>query len=678
MLGNFLVAYLNNGYFNPVWDAGTDHELRNGNISGLMETLFGTVLGDNYKKDEVRAIIAGADEEDMRDLAHAIGTFASSDAISSLTAGTLDLGSLADINFEELFGAIGSSKILKGIFAPIINEKVLSNASMVSGNSVELRMGADADWATEGKVIDAIVGFAAKHGDFANIDFLNSEPSAITGILKALAGSQLFSNKDPNDTTYPFSNFISEKMVSSFASAGTAASFFVNFGVDTSLPSFDESDFSEFKAACKSVASKEEWATEIDAIGEILSGVHSIGGFSGFNSGNLTTFSAKSLRDMLHASESSKVFGKFIIYHLHEKLVDMLATAQAAFGNANVAYLGENGRTLDEIRYENERLIDMLEFILNPSGRDGGGEKTYTLLNDSGAFGAGNFSLFGSGSMSGKTIEDLLIPLARSHIYNGAVTSGLTAFEKEISTMLYSSHIYGDGITAEQVDGFIQSIAAGAANDQERFAIWESEIAILAQMVDEFGALGLSFGGSGMSFEGLLGDGVDQPTRKANTAKIETLLLDFNESSCLYRALPIQIENAMKNAGLKDLNLFGSTLNFDLVHFHYAGDARYHRAEIRNFANIFYNYYQLGHPTSITPADASDPTKQELVKQLLADMRYDKIIGEAFDALFPDAEPNVADYGGNPLNPDYLSAVALWNVWNMLPPYEPTYLQVIV
>lgn len=681
-LGNFLTAYLENGYFNPIWDKGTAAELKNGNISNLIETIFGSVLGDKFKKDQVQAVIAGATAEDMQDLAHAIGTFASSDAISTLTGGGFDLGSLDDINFEELFSAIGGSKIMKAIFAPMINDAVLSNADMISGDSVRLELGEDIDWAKEGRVIDAIVGFAAKHGDFANIDFLGSEPSAIANILTALSGSELFVNKDPADTHYPFSNFISEKMVSSFVSAGTAGSFFVNFDVDTGKSSFEEADFSQFKSACQATT-KEGWADEIAAICTILEQINSIGSFDALNSGDLTNFSSKSLREMIFACEDSQVFGPFLIYHLHEKLVNLLGSAQPAFSKANLSVIA-NG-TLEDIKREDLRLIDMLEFVLNPTGKDGLGEKTYTLLNGDGSFNAAGFNLFGSGGMSGNTIKSMLTPLATSAVYNGAVDSGLTAFEQEISTMLYSSSIFGS-TSAEDVDGFIKEIADGRTNE-ERFAIWENEVNSLARMVDEFSELGLSFTG-GMSFDALLGTSVSDEQRKANAAKIEKLLLDFNESGCLHRALPIQIEEAMEHAGLKDVEIAGHSLDFNLVHFHYSGTGnRYHRVEIRNFVNIFYYYYQLGTPDSVTVEDAADPTKRENVLSLFGCMRYDKIIGDAFNALFPNSAPiapDVADFGGNPLDPAYVEAMnnyavnlGKWTVWNELENYEPKYLQMI-
>ena len=68
-------------------------------------------------------------------------------------------------------------------------------------------------------------------------------------------------------------------------------------------------------------------------------------------------------------------------------------------------------------------------------------------------------------------------------------------------------------------------------------------------------------------------------------------------------------------------------------------------------------------------------------------MRYDKIIGDAFNALFPNSAPiapNVADFGGNPLDPAYVEAyqnylidLGKWTVWNELQNYEPKYLQMI-
>ena len=680
MLGNFLTAFLNNNFFNPIWDEGTDHELPNGNICGLIEMIFGTALGENYHKEDVQAVISTADGNDMVDLANAIGVFASSSALTTLSGGgSFELSSLADASFQDLFGAIGQSKILRAIFTPLINETIFGNVDILGeGGPIKMEFNEATDWANEGKVIDAIIGFAAKHGDFANIDFLNSEPSAIAEILTALSGSTLFVN-DPAapdyeeiKNNYPFSNFIADKMVDSFVSLGEAAFFFSNRYanddpnkiVDPGAHTFSESDFSQFKAGVQAIA-KEEWPAEAASIARILGMVSD---FSSLNSGDLTSFSSKTLRELLYAAQSSKVFGKFLTYHLHEKLVDMLKSAQPAFGSANVGYLMSDSSNVD---YENAKLIELLEFVLNPTGKDGSGNKTYSLLDGDGSFHAESFKIFGEGAMSGKTITDLLTTFSSSHIYNGKPESGLSAFETEIATMLGLSSIYGENTPENQalINGYIDAITPDGvgSTDEQRFAIWDGEIRIIGQMVDEFSNLGLSFEGSGMDFTSLLDDSA---TRDENVEKIEKLLIDFNESGALYHALPIQIENAMKNA---NLSMNGVELDLSNANFGYRNGQRYERAEIRNIVKIFYYYSLLDYDIDIADI-ATDPAKAAIIRKLLACMKYDKILStpksefepsivDAISALFanPGAEPIAPIEPVNPLDPEDPSSVAEWS-----------------
>lgn len=645
-LAAFLADFAGNAFFNP--DVGGLH---NQNFYSLLSMLFASTLGEDFHAAEVKAVLDESTPEDFADLAHGFMAMATSNLISAISGGGgFALSSLTDVSFETFFGAIGNSKILRVIFQPILDNRILNNDTFrsdeapLSFNNVE-------DWASEGRVIDYLIRFAAEYGDLSNIDFLSSDPESIAGLIATLSQSSLFVDADTHE--YLFSKFIASKFIGSFASMGDAASFFTNPGADiangSSATAYEEEDFSYFKADLLEI-DRAGWIDESQAIGDLLLAATTIGGFDSFSAASdFRSYELHSFEGLFRAAEASRAFGPIALYHVHEKINEMIQGSGASYVKANVQSLYSDAGVKAPVAsfvLEDNAVLSLLAMIIDPTGKDGMGNPKYPLLDGSGAF--TSFTFFGANAIRAEVVVNLLLPIANSNIYNGTRISdgaghpALSAFEQDLADKFAASNIYGGGYDFTKIEEYVADTVALATTNEERYAIWSSEIRILGSLVRQVKELGIDFD-AGMDFRDLL---ADPSTRDENRDRIEKMLLDYNESGPLYRSLPIQIENALGSANFE---VNGVVLDLSRANYDYMNGDRYERIEIRNLVDIFYYFSLMNYNLELAPATLMGDTPQ---RRLLHRLKEDRLLntvkpGETQTVLDPIKDMVVAFPGGS-------------------------------
>ncbi|MFA6620421.1 MAG: hypothetical protein WCS90_04760, partial [Bacilli bacterium] len=193
-LGNLLKAFVGNMIINPVDNGG--HSTSD-NIKVMIEPYL-KEMGFDTDSLSLPADLPTLKDE-MDNFVGVLQAISNQDALGELMSGNVAIASLAKINFTEIFTAIDQSAILKQILGAYLDTKVLPSFSGVLSNeeiaTYKIGFANVSDWAAEGAALDVLVKAAVDIGDLSKIDYLHSDPSAVSGIIKALAGSGIFQAK---------------------------------------------------------------------------------------------------------------------------------------------------------------------------------------------------------------------------------------------------------------------------------------------------------------------------------------------------------------------------------------------------------------------------------------------------------------------------------------------------
>ncbi|MCH3908919.1 MAG: hypothetical protein LKF75_03200 [Bacilli bacterium] len=584
-LSTLLNLFVTSKIFNPT--ASSTYST-NQNLYEVINSLLGSFMSGDYSST-LQSVIENTNfkaSDEMDSLVTIIQDLASNSILSKIDEfkNTSSLSVLSDIDFTTLFADINDSSIISSVLGKVL-DSLLENSGIFAAGELGSEGNPSftnvTNWEDEGAGISALIKAAATIGDFSNIDFLNSDPDAITDIISSLSQSQIFTSKDTEgNETYVFSTYIGNKLISYFSGdtmSDTVKEFFSDKGTDSTNYTYET-----LRTAFASV-SKAEWKnTEAANLGDMIYYIQQMGGLDSF-SGDLRKLSADSISSLLDTISSSKPFGQVVTYHFYSTLVNVLQSSLTAFSYSNLDYI--YSATAAQRNSENTQLSKLLHVVLDPNGVDSSGAYTYALLDSNGNVSS---SISIDNADPDYVVTPLLESLADSSVFNTlkvktttpTVTyENQTAFEAEVSDLLISSGLYGDS-TDESVKSNVRSIVSAVApddtstNDDEnssdtgRFGKWNSEISNLATVLGDVQNMGLDF--SSFSLTSLFS--VGSANNEANRQNIEGLLIDINASKLLYKAVPLQIKNSISSVSGSGSGLNLTGVNYDYLNGQPYGD----------------------------------------------------------------------------------------------------------
>jgi hypothetical protein len=546
----FLTMMVENPILNPVGSS-------NSNLYGIVNALIKATLGD-YSAELKAAIESNnfSPADEMKTLVQILKDLQSSDVLSKMDefSSSKNISVLNSVDFTALMADVQQSDIIKSFLGSYLDSKLSGSGLFEEGDlsSTGISFTHVTQWEDEGVAITALIKAASSIGDLANIDFLNSDPDAVTSIISTLAKSQIFTDGKGNLLTdskgnYLFSSYISKKLVTSISKDSGAAGYFSDYG--TSSGNYTFNTLSDNIASL----TQSQWLTtsgnlgEADTLGEMIYRSSRMGSFNGFGSGDLRERSADDIMDLLDVINDSRCFAQVVTYHIYEKMNQSLIDGgSTAFSHTNLEYLyntDKAGRAA-----ANTALEKLVHVILDPSGVDSSGNLTYTMLDSNGALKSNGLSL--QSSDPNHVIKPLLQSLAESQVFNTLKTGdAITAFQSEMVKVIVDSGLYGSGTSVEtNVTSYVQKVETGLTDFADIQTAWDAEIGTLCQCVSDLNTLGIS-DFSSFSFDSLFkGTEAAAAEDEVSRANVESLLSHINSSKVLFRCLPYQMDKAMSNA----------------------------------------------------------------------------------------------------------------------------------
>lgn len=388
------------------------------------------------------------DEADA--FANCLVTLVSSGLISTLsnyTGSTLSISALAGVDFASIFKAVGDSVIMSKVFVKVLDSKVMPIIKSLSQTDLtDITFANVTDWELEGESLNSIVRFASEIGDFADIKYLDSDPTCVAQLLTTLSQSQMFikTNKNTSGTItskeYLFPKFFQDKFVASIKAGGPAA-YFNDIGTtgteanpytyNALLQEFEkvawlkDSDGNYLYYDSGSIYHKfdtTKWDAECSYFEEIVRRTEYIGGIDSFQSGaDVSAINPTDYDALFKAVRHSQAFGKVLTYHLFEQALLALTAAGSALKGANLAYLWNCSP--EQRAFETDCMAGLMYVVLDGK---------YGLVSASGALTAGNIKI------DSASPEYCLYPML-SQIAESAVFNSLPDTTDDIpDTMAYS------------------------------------------------------------------------------------------------------------------------------------------------------------------------------------------------------------------------------------------------
>jgi|LAHS01.1.fsa_nt_gb hypothetical protein len=617
-LTNILKGLVTNEIISPIDATTNQHD--NSNIKSILTTLLGKMdIGtDNLN--------LGSDlETEMESFVGVLQVISDDDLFSKISAfssGSHDLSVLSSIDFTALFTEIQKSAILSSVLGDYLDKTVLTNIGYLSDASASGAKFANVtDWAKEGAALDALIKAANDIGDLDNIDYFKSDPQAITSIIKALAGSQIFQGKDTKgNATYVFPSYMANKLASSFKEDASYGAYFADADAGTSLT---DNDFDTFKSSFTGIASGQDVASQVSAwtttdgeaekIGAILTSVLRVGGFTFISdSTDWRTVNRANMSVLLDAVAASDSFGPILTYHLYDKVGSTLQSSAPAFqdsNNAAVLAMDAAGRK-EEVAY----LGAILDAVVDPS---------YGLLDANGKL--QNTSIVLKNVSADFFVDPLLTSMASSRVFNtqkiqsDGTKAEMTAFEEEYSSILVSSSLYATKAEADTVVKGLRVTNSGEIDQGATLTAWKTEIGHLCKTLSAVQDLGLDI--TSLDFTSLFSSSNSEAVNEANRVKVETALLNFNKCQTLYPTLPTKLKEAVSKID------GASTYELDKANFTYNGSKAYEDSEITTLT------YLLKDSSSLKGLDTSNLSSIDVtgVSNVLADLVKSKIFNTTSD-----------------------------------------------
>lgn len=519
---------------------------KNVNIASLLNHVFSSAGLEDFKMeaDALDGVVLTSErlpdgtisvEHENALIVSAITSVPLSDLLSLGSASSAEmLKTLSKIDVETLFEKIGKSEVMRSVAGGAMDKYFTSMLEAEEGSGVTFtNLTTEEDWKNEGAIIQKIVNLATNGIDISEFDINGVSPALVKGLFVNLASSNIFNKKlEDGSVDYRFPEFFSSKVLGMLDD--TSISYFADKGVTDLTGSADLAErkekCSKFRESCLALNTAEGWTKEggeIDLFSKVLSGVQALGGFS-----SLSSFSKDNLlllRDLLENLASSEVFGQVLIGNALTQSLDNLSSSLSSSSfdlsltNPEIFFDLDKAERKEQVGY----LCDVMDTLY---------DENYGLLGENGEFQDEKMSI--DKLNVDYCLRPLLEEISSSKVFStpreGKEETLLNSFFK---TILVESNLYGEGldktseISPEHASGItISSIVDGIADMDEEIASFCDAV----KTVQDSGLLS----GSSLSLSSLDSSDLDSVT---------TLLGTINSSNLLYRALPIQIDKAIKN-----------------------------------------------------------------------------------------------------------------------------------
>lgn len=386
-LTDLLQYAANSPILNPDTTDEGGNVVHNTNFLLLVNKALGS-LGDDYKltASDLGSNFSAYDESAA--FSQCVVTLIQSgllNTLSTVSGTSLNMASLRDVSFKSLFASVGQSKILSKVFIKILDSKVMPTIKSLSKTDLsDISFSNITDWEREGESMDALVNFASEIGDFADLAYLDSDPTCVSQLLYTLSQSQMFVKTNPDDgsKSYLFPMFFQDKFVASFGASGPAE-YFCDIGTDgsTAKPFTYDKLLLDFKAVSWLTdengeylyydTSKTEhkfdatkWKLECEYFEEIVRRAEYMGGIDSFQAGaDVSKINPSDFDALFKAVRHSMAFGRVLTYHLFEQVLLALTNSGSSLKGANLAYLWTCN--IRQREYETDCMAGVMYVILD-------------------------------------------------------------------------------------------------------------------------------------------------------------------------------------------------------------------------------------------------------------------------------------------------------------------------
>ncbi|MFA7700364.1 MAG: hypothetical protein WCX85_00590 [Bacilli bacterium] len=328
-------------------------------------------LNGDFRRDHFGDAIYDGETGFMTNFISSIGRTGLLDIIDVEAGDNIDYGELGAA-VSEVFDAVEQSAVFSATFGDVLDMFVLDQLSDdpgdVSFNNVS-------DWSLEGEAFERLCLAIDDFGDidFADIDFIGSDPDNVVELLSALADSQMFDGP----SGYLFGDFFYDQLMTSL---GSNTEYFYDPNATTT---------NEVKEDFDSLETRPDWQFEIVLFGEALealqnSNVDSLGnpidtGDPVDYLGLLTTgkVTADNVHNILTALNNTTTM-RMIIYNGYNQIATAFQSDEIDLSTMNNVALVDMSKTQrqDEI----DVTVQMYRVIENMGTQDSGtGEYTYDI-----------------------------------------------------------------------------------------------------------------------------------------------------------------------------------------------------------------------------------------------------------------------------------------------------------
>ncbi len=451
---------------------------------------------------------------------------------------------LSKADIRTMFENIGNSAVMKKVAGSAMDKYILSALDLEAGEDITFKN--VTDWKSEGEVIGKLVDLATNGIDISNMDINTISPTLVKQLFSSLAGSQIFQKKEGEATVYKFPEFFSSKILGMLDDSSVA--YFADQGksvpAGASLEEKKEQYCTTFVKNCLALETPEQWTQEggeIDIFSKILSSVQSLGGFS-----NMSSFSRSKLPTMtslLESLASSSAFGQVLLANALGESFAKLPTSDSldlSLANPDVFFEDKYSNALSgesatkERQREVSALCQTMDVLFDPD---------YGFLDSDGNF-------VGTMDIATLSVPYCLRPLLESISSSAVMTTGKTnpdgsqgetMLASLFASILVKSGLYGvSDKTTEIAPSHAKGLTVQSIVSSLSVSEMKEEIDSFCETVELAQNSGLLSSGS-LDFSSL-----DSSSLK----KVEDLLGAMNESKLLYRALPIQLDKAIKDISL--------------------------------------------------------------------------------------------------------------------------------
>jgi len=609
-------------------------------LASLLKALVGNKIinsGDNIKNliepyltkmgfsDFAKLTIPTGDDLSI-EMDHFVGVLqaiSSENALSLLmNAQSMDktelLAALKKISFTNVFSAVNDSTIVKSILGSFLDTTILPQLTDIMStdeiNKYSLGFKNVSDWTNEGKAFDALVAAASDFGDLSNIDYLHSDPDAVSGIIKALAGSGIFqATQDDNSVKYVFPQFMADKLTTYFVNNQDAAGQY--FADSTAAGVLTADNFTRFKTDFAALAKQSDWTAaggEADKIATIVRYILRLDGFTTISAAtDWRNVNRANLRGLLNAVADSASFGPILTYHLYANTIEAIGSSMPNLKTySNLDYLLDTARTSAERKTEVGYLYDMISAAVDPG---------FGLLDSNGQLPTSSSNIKFANVSADFLVNPLLTSLSSSQVFNSLKTGmNYTAFEEEYAQILVDNSLYSDTAAVESIISSNFRTNEGKSD----VAAWQGEISHLCTLLSDVKALDLDL--AALDFNLLFSKSNSAELNESNRAKVEESLKAYKNCQTLAPSLPdllkkavVKVVDSMKASGVTDADEYGlATANFT-----YSGSSPYGDAEIHYLSFIL----EDGLITDFNTIGIKDATSGSSVANLLENMAKSQI-----------------------------------------------------